>query len=55
MPSAVSFNFYTDSIRLCACVYVSIACKFTLVADGNDTYVKAWKAVSEQPYFKKSL
>lgn len=33
---------------------VPIACKFILVTDGNDTYVKACKAVSEQPYCKKS-
>lgn len=32
-----------------ACAHVPIACKFTLVADGNHTYVKTWKAASEQP------
>lgn len=32
---------------------VPVACKFTLVADGNDTYVKTWKAASEQPYLKR--
>lgn len=31
------------------CTHVPIACKFTLVAEGNHTYVKTWNAASEQP------
>lgn len=54
LKNAIWWQLYLLAVWWNQCsACVPVACKFTLVADGNDTSVKTWKAVSEQPYFKK--
>lgn len=54
LKNAIWWQLYLLTVWWNQCsACVPVACKFTLVADGNDTSVKTWKAVSEQPYFKK--